>query len=126
MPPPCSPCPLWKLGPVADGCPAPSGLQRGVVVVGNALTILTRAAEITLGWELKKKILVSNYKPPVWKEHFVANLVPSKWLLFLQDKGKISDVLIIFLTPTAFLQAKQPWQGFICKKRLRIQHTTLL
>lgn len=69
------------------GCLAPNGLQRLVVVVGNTLTILTRAAEITLGWELKKKIPVSNYKPPVWKEHFVTNLVPSKWLLSLQGGG---------------------------------------
>ena len=51
MPPPCSPCPRWELGPVPEGCPAPSGLRQGTEV-GDTLTVLIRAAGITLGWEL--------------------------------------------------------------------------
>lgn len=88
-----------------DGYPAPSGCQQGIVAGGDMLAVLTRAAEITLGWELKKKIiLISNYKLPVWKEHFVANLVPSKLLLFLRRKKKKQppDLLISFFTSTAF------------------------
>lgn len=76
---------------------------RGSEGGGDTLTILTRAAEITLGWELKKKFLVSNYKPPVWKEHFVANLVPSKLLLFLRGKKKIRPFNEFFHLNSFFL-----------------------
>lgn len=77
MPPLGSPCSWWELGPVPDGCLARSRLQHRVVGGGMCSASSPEPRKSYLAGNLEK-ILVSNYKPPVWKEHFVANLVPSK------------------------------------------------